>query len=87
MHRALKKKKAETGINVKDLGNCALRSVLERPLLAEAIGQKLVASGQLTEDEFEAVRDEALVAVFIPRKPHRPLKNPPVRNATGTNGF
>jgi len=60
VHRTLKKKKAETGINVKDLGNCALRSVLARPLLAEAIGQRLVASGQLTEEEFEAIRDDAL---------------------------
>lgn len=60
MHRALKKKKIETGINVKDLGNCALRSVLERPLLAEAIGKSLVASGQLSEEEFEAIRNEAL---------------------------
>ena len=30
---------------------------------------------------------DASVAVFIPRKPHRPLKNPPVRNAAGTTGF
>ena len=34
--------------------------MLERPLLAEAIGKRLVASGQLTEGEFEAIRDEAL---------------------------
>jgi len=34
-----------------------------------------------------AVRDDAAVAVFMPRKPQRPEKNPPVRKATGTNGF
>jgi hypothetical protein len=34
-----------------------------------------------------AVLFDAKVAVFIPRKPHNPEKNPPVRNATGTNGF
>lgn len=34
-----------------------------------------------------AVRAEALVAVFMPRKPERPEKKPPVRNATGTHSF
>ena len=34
-----------------------------------------------------AVRLEAAVAVFMPMKPHRPEKKPPVRKATGTNGF
>jgi len=34
-----------------------------------------------------AVRAEALVAVFIPKKPQRALKKPAVKNATGTNGF
>ena len=60
MHRALKKKKTETGLNVKDLGNCALRSVLHRPLLVEAIGQKLVETGHLSEEEFDVIRAEAL---------------------------
>ncbi len=31
-----------------------------------------------------AVRLEASVAVFIPMKPQRPLKKPPVRKANGT---
>jgi len=60
VHRALRKKKTETGITVKDLGNCALRSVLERPMLVEAIGEKLVSEGRLNEDEFNAIRAEAL---------------------------
>ena len=34
-----------------------------------------------------AVLAEAYVAVFIPTKPARPEKNPPVRNANGTQGF
>ena len=33
------------------------------------------------------VRALARVAVFIPRKPARPLKKPPVRNANGTKMF
>jgi mannose-6-phosphate isomerase-like protein (cupin superfamily) len=60
VHRALRKKKTDTGITVKELGNCALRSVIERPLLAEAIGAKLVADGILTEEQFVAIRSEAL---------------------------
>ncbi len=60
VHRALRKKKTETGITVKDLGNCALRSVLERPMLVETIGEKLVSEGRLSEDEFNVVRAEAL---------------------------
>ena len=34
-----------------------------------------------------AVRAEAYVAVFIPRNPERPEKNPPVRKAIGTQEF
>lgn len=60
VHHALRKKKAETGITVKDLGNCALRSVLERPLLVEAIGEKLIADGLMNEEQFDVLRDAAL---------------------------
>ena len=34
-----------------------------------------------------AARAEALVAVFIPKKPHNAEKKPPVKKATGTIGF
>ena len=34
-----------------------------------------------------AVRELAYVAVFMPRNPHSPLNRPPVKKATGTNGF
>jgi len=63
VHRALRRKKSETGITVKDLGNCALRSVLDRPLLVEAIGEELVADGILKEEQFEAIRAAALQRV------------------------
>ncbi len=65
VHRALKKKKRETGINVKNLGNCALRSVLERPLLVDAIGRRLVESGRLEEQEFDAIRAQAAQEVCV----------------------
>jgi mannose-6-phosphate isomerase-like protein (cupin superfamily) len=60
VHRALRRKKSETGLTVKDLGNCALRSVLDRPTLVEAIGEKLIADGVLKEEQFEAIRAEAI---------------------------
>ncbi len=60
VHRALKRKKSETGITVKDLGNCALRAVLERPLLVETLGEKLVTAGCLTQEEFDVLRLEAM---------------------------
>jgi len=65
VHRALRKKKTETGLTVKDLGNCALRSVLKRPLLVEAIGERLVSSGLLEEEQFDAVRAEALQQICL----------------------
>jgi hypothetical protein len=34
-----------------------------------------------------AVRADAYVAVFMPKKPDKPLKKPPVRNAKGTHSF
>ena len=33
-----------------------------------------------------AVREFAYVAIFIPTNPESPEKNPPVKNANGTNG-
>ncbi|MFC2095974.1 cupin domain-containing protein [Candidatus Bipolaricaulota bacterium] len=60
VHRALKKKKTETGVNVKDLGNIVLRSVLERPLLIEAIGERLIASGAISAEQFADLRRETL---------------------------
>lgn len=45
---------------MKELGNCALRSVLEQSLLAEVIGRRIVAAGLLSEEQFQALRKEAL---------------------------
>ncbi len=66
VHRTLKKRKAETGINVKDLGNCALRSVLERPLLIEVIARRIISSGLLSADEFNELRSDALQEITTP---------------------
>lgn len=66
VHRALKKKKGETGVNVKDLGNSVLRSVLERPLLTEAIGRRIISSGLLSIEEFAELRRDALRDITTP---------------------
>jgi quercetin dioxygenase-like cupin family protein len=66
VHRALKRRKAETGIKVKDLGNCALRTVLERPLLIEAIGERLISAGYLDQKAFDRVRTEVMEGLCSP---------------------
>lgn len=55
VHRALLKQKAVTGLNVQDIGNAALRSLLGQPPVPERIGRRLVETGKLTKTEFEAV--------------------------------
>lgn len=82
VHRALKNKKSETGVNVKDLGNSVLRSVLERPLLTEAIGRRIVSSGMMSEEEFSELRKEALRDITEPL-----TKNPSVFQPTAHNTF
>lgn len=66
VHRELKRKKKETGLNVKDIGNTILRSLLERPLVSDIIGKRLVESGRLTEEEFDRLRHEALLEAASP---------------------
>ena len=51
-----------------------LRNAMRKPLLSDSRAAL-------------AVRAEAYVAVFMPRKPDNPEKKPPVRNATGTHEF
>lgn len=80
VHRALKKKKSETGVNVKDLGNSVLRSVLERPLLTEAIGRRIVSSGLLSEAEFSELRKEALRDITQPHSKTGSVFQPTANN-------
>ncbi|MFC2079421.1 cupin domain-containing protein [Candidatus Bipolaricaulota bacterium] len=87
MHRALKKKKLETGVNVKDLGNCALRAVLERPLLAEAIGRRIISLGLVSEEEFEDLRRNALQDITAPASDVASLIHPTKRNTMATGSW
>jgi len=87
VHRELTKKKTETGINVQDLGNCALRSMLERPLLAEAIGRRVVSSGLLSAEEFEDLRREALGDIRTLASDVDSLIRPTKRNTLATGSW
>ena len=87
VHRALRKKKTETGITVKDLGNCALRSVFERPLLVEAIGEKLIADGLLKEEQFDAIRAAALHQICTSAADVASIVRPTNRNTVATGSW
>lgn len=87
VHRALRKKKTETGITVKDLGNCVLRSVLERPLLIEAIGAKLVADGLLDEEQFDAIRAAALEQICTSAADAGSIVQPTARNTMASGSW
>jgi len=60
VHGELLKRKAATGLNVKDIGNAVLRSLIERPLLPELLRQKLVESGLMSESQFDGIWREAI---------------------------
>jgi len=85
VHRALRKRKAETGLNVRVIGNCALRATLEGPLLSEAIGQLLVDKGALTDKEFQAIREEAMGGICSEARNVDHLVRP-TKRATVTTG-
>jgi len=87
VHRALRKKKTETGITVKDLGNCVLRSVLERPLLVEAIGEQLVADGLLNEEQFDVIRNEALAKICMSAAEVSTIVHPTSRNTVASGSW
>jgi len=85
VHRELKKKKKETGLNVKDIGNSILRSLLERPLVLDILGKRLVESGKLTAKEFDRLRHEVLLEAASPASGVDQLIHP-TNHATLTSG-
>ncbi|QAA75963.1 MAG: hypothetical protein BIP78_0195 [Candidatus Bipolaricaulis sibiricus] len=54
VHRALKARKKQVGITVKEIGNSALRAALALPTLDEMIVEKLVETGKITPDDYDA---------------------------------
>lgn len=52
VHKALKARKNETGIMVKEIGNSALRAALSLPTLDELIVEKLVATGKVSHQDY-----------------------------------
>lgn len=59
VHLKLRRRKRQTGLTVKEIGNSALRSILSRPLLSEVIAEKLIEMGKLSPQEYERLVAEA----------------------------
>lgn len=59
----LTRRKHETGLNVQDIGNLILRGMLDRPLIPELIGRRLVESGMVTEEQYTQLLEDALADV------------------------
>lgn len=58
-----------------------------RPLLAEAIGRRLVATGLLNGEQFEALRIEALRDVTVPASDVSSLVHPTKRHTSATGSW
>ncbi len=56
----LKRRKTQTKLSVKAIGNSILRRALSRPPLPEAIGDKLVKMGKVSKEEYEQAVTEAI---------------------------
>ena len=59
----LSRQKARTNLAAKTIGNSILRSVLSRPRLSDAIGERLVKMGKVTPEEYERVLKESIKEV------------------------
>ena len=59
VHLKLRRRKRQTGLTVKEIGNSVLRSMLSRPLLSEVIAEKLVAMCKLSPKEYGGLVAEA----------------------------
>ena len=68
VHGELLKRKAATGLNVKDIGNAILRSLLGQPQIPQLLRRKLIESGLITQSKFdEALREAAAeAAAYVP---------------------
>jgi mannose-6-phosphate isomerase-like protein (cupin superfamily) len=60
VHESLKSKKRERGMTLREIGNAALRSALDRPALSDAIARQLIAAGKISSAEYDRARKEAL---------------------------
>ncbi len=59
----LSRRKARTKLPAKTIGNSILRSVLSRPHLPDAIGERLVKMGKVTREEYEWALEESIKEV------------------------
>jgi len=56
IHQKLRRRKRETGLTLRQIGNSVLRCVLSQPkLLSDRIGERLVATHRITQEEYQSL--------------------------------
>lgn len=60
VHRALAKRKGDTGLHIRDIGNCLLRTILGERAVADVLRDKLIQSRILTDAQYEHLEREAI---------------------------
>ncbi len=86
VHKALKARKKQVGITVKEIGNSALRAALLVPTKQELIAQKLVETGKITREEYDRAVAAATRSLKSGRAAARQPIVPPLDGTTVTVG-
>ena len=60
VHRDLRRKKDQTGLTVRDIGNCILRAILKHELLGDAVCSKLVDRGIVSREQLVETRKQVV---------------------------
>jgi len=83
VHKALKARKKQIGVTVKEIGNSALRAALAVPTMEELVVEKLVEAGKVTREDYDravTAADKAIktahkkAAEMISAGPERPTQ-------------
>lgn len=81
VHEILKQRKELTGSSIKEIGNSALRTVIENVFLGDIVSRILVESGKLSEQEYNRVLEQAAVEL---RRSHDTVGVPVEKTIRGT---
>ena len=63
VHRELRRVKDQTGLTVRDIGNCVLRALLRHESLGDAVCSKLVHDGLVSRQQVAETRKEVVEAL------------------------
>ena len=86
VHKALKGRKKKTSTTVKEIGNSALRAALSIPTKEELVVQKLVETGKITREDYEAAKATAIKAVKVAHKSAAEIASPQSESETWVMG-